>query len=1024
MSAGNANFEVLGETRTFSEISGTPKAQDWIEFNHSIRPLPLTHEINQHGLNVSHVYDESGGGDQTANLPGVLWKRNITIPVDMSDYIITSASVSAIVNGSADQNIETPNDTPITGGYASLFDHAFFYILLSDLQDIEAYQIASYRTDLLGDGLVGRTYSDYSTRDFLADTSMVPISESDLIFYLNQIFEHDPNNFTITLGIEVDSEDNYPGFELDNWYSLLIKSCNFSFTYEKKIDQFTTVSWKQDGDQISDISNDTIIMEQAILNFNYKIDNNWTDSSPNSEIRVFINNNKLTETIKLTTANSSFQEAKIGGYDVGSLIPYNTEINISIQVYIADEFNLDKKITISIDDVFLNVTYTVTFPDTQTNLHVFFNGINKTSNPIFDLPINTDLNITIKYPDDIGDHISGAIVQLSGNLTGTLVEDLTHEQYTIIIQGGEFNLGEINFEVIAHRVNYEARKITPILTISKIPAENLQLYLNQEDITSNPYYEIAVNKLLNITVKYKDMSGNHISGALLQLIGEGILENFNESVSLEQYSIVINTTIKLGLGEKEVTILAQADEHQTKTINPTLKVREITTMITPVSGSNTFDIIPGNSVTIKIYINNTDFNTLIQGAIVTYIWEYGDGILSDPDNNGIYEGTIENIPEGTHQINISAVGSDIYNFESFIVTISAHRPAENIILFQVLLTIGIIASITLGGYVYAYQKVLKFPKPVRKVLKFRRTLRKTNGPHVDVISRDKAFQKAYKVSLGNSMKFLKTKPPIDQKYKEQEFKESMKKTDKQGASPKNDKPMGKKDDLGRPSTKQNLLKSHFKGRLRNTWHKLVNINVRFKGMKLTILIFLLLNVIIFNQVYNTGSIHSSDYEKENKLSLSRKESYTKQWLNKTSFDDPISPTWFPLFGDLGDNTDLNATTSTGQANFEVNGTSGLYNDISGVPRVSEGWIPFNNSYFILPDYYETSNMLMANHTYKEDSDQSRNRPSVHWRKNVTLSINMSDYIITSVTISANVSGSADINVETQNDDLSTGSTGN
>jgi len=1031
ISSGQANFEILGENRTFSDISGTPQAQDWIEFNHSIRPLPLTHEINQYGLNVSHAYDEGNGiapnsGDQTANLAGVLWKRNITMPVDMSDYIITSASISAIVNGSADRDIETPNDTPILdSGYASLFDHAFFYVEISDLQEIEAYQIASYRTDFLGNGQESRTYVDYSTRDNLTNTLMVSISESDLIFYLNQILEHDPYNFTITLGIEVDSEDNYPGFELDYWYSLLIKSCNFSFTYEKKIDQFTTVSWKQDGDQISDISNDTIIVEQAKLNFNYKIDSNWTDLSPNSEIRVFINNNKLTETIKLNTANSSFQEAKLGGYDVTSLIPYNTEINISIQVYIADQFNLDKIIILSIDDVFLNITYTVTFPDTQTNLQLFFNGQNRTLNPIFDLPISTDLNITIKYPDNNGSHISGAIVQLSGNLTGTLIEDLINEQYTLIIQGNEFNLGTIYFEVIARRVNYETRKVSPILTISKIPAENLQLYLNQEDKTTDPYYQIAVNKLLNITVKYKDVPGNHISGASLQLVGEGILEDFNESVMLEQYSIVINTSIKLSLGENDLTIVAQEDEHQTKTLNPRLTVRKIITHITPASGSNTIDIFPGKSVTIRIYINDTDFNTLVKGAIVTYVWEFGDGILLDPDNDGIYEGIIDNIPEGTHQINISAFGSNIYSFESFIVTISAYRPVENTILFQVLLAIGIIASIALGGYVYAYQKVLKYPKSVRKVLKFRRTLRKTNAPHVDIISRDKAFQNAYKTSLGNSMKFLKTKPSAEQK-----FKDSMKKTTEK-APRSNEKPPTKnkseEKSLDKPFNKQNSLKSVLKGRLRNIWHKLVNINAKYRFMKLIIIIFgLVLNTILLNHVFNPNSVnrsddslHPMDYEKEDKLSASGQESYTKQWLNNTAFNGPVGPTWFPLIGTLGDNTDVNATTTPGQANFEVLGTSRLYNNISGAPQPAVGWQAFNNSYFIEPDYHNiTATGAVARHTFDENIDQSRNRPSIHWRRNITMPVNMSEYLITSVNLSAEVSGRADTNVETPFDDLS------
>jgi len=103
ISSGQAEYEVKGDIRTFSEVSGTPTSADWTLFNHSIRPLPLTYEINEFGCNISHVYDEDAGGpfpnsgDQTANLAAALWKRNLNLPVDMSDYEITSASINAIV---------------------------------------------------------------------------------------------------------------------------------------------------------------------------------------------------------------------------------------------------------------------------------------------------------------------------------------------------------------------------------------------------------------------------------------------------------------------------------------------------------------------------------------------------------------------------------------------------------------------------------------------------------------------------------------------------------------------------------------------------------------------------------------------------------------------------------------------------------------------------------------------------------------------------------------------------------------
>ncbi|KKK87380.1 hypothetical protein LCGC14_2753820, partial [marine sediment metagenome] len=421
---------------------------------------------------------------------------------------------------------------------------------------------------------------------------------------------------------------NYENYELDVWYSLLIKSVELTFTYEKKIDQFTSLSWNQKGEKISDISTDTIIINEAKLNFKYKIDELWNiDLSPNSEIRIFINNVKLSETIKLSEANLSLQEGKSEGFDVTSLIPYNTELTLSIQVYLADEFRLNESTTISIDDVYLNISYTVIFPDTQTNLHVFFNGINKTLNPIFEIPRNTTLNITVIYPDDNGVHISGASVKLSGNFTGILIENVNLGQYTILKDTSNLSVGEFRFNIVAHRIHYEARKISPILIVTGNPTLNLELYLNGENKTSDPYFDVAINKLLEITIKYKDLMGNHIPDATVQIIGEGIEETLIEDPGLEQYSITINTSIKLIFGQNDLIINAQEKEFQEQTINPRINVRKINTEITPVLGSNKIKILPGGRATILVYIYDTDFETMITGAVVGYVWENGEGSL-------------------------------------------------------------------------------------------------------------------------------------------------------------------------------------------------------------------------------------------------------------------------------------------------------------------------------------------------------------------------------------------------------------
>jgi len=369
-----ANFKIIGESWTYSNISGTPNDTHWSPGKESaISILPDVYEINSYGCNATHEYWESSGiniygvqGNQSRNNPIIHWNRIVSMPFDMRDYFITSAEITAIFNASADINLETPYES-IEGepnnGYAAEYDHARFYVLLSDLNKVETYEATYNQTKDLGRrywprfGRGGR-----ASASKINDTYMKPVDENDLIFYLNRVLSHNYQNFRVTLGIDIYNEDNYASAEIDTWYYLLIKSCNLSFDYEKKINRFTSISWKQNCDKTSDLSEYPVIVQNATLNFNYKIDQLWNTSlSPNSEIRILINDNKHTETVKLSTATTSFQEAKVGGFDVSNLI--TDDVNLSLQVYLADDFVLDQNISVSIDDVSLDISYVIIEPD-------------------------------------------------------------------------------------------------------------------------------------------------------------------------------------------------------------------------------------------------------------------------------------------------------------------------------------------------------------------------------------------------------------------------------------------------------------------------------------------------------------------------------------------------------------------------------------------------------------------------------------------------------------------------------------
>jgi hypothetical protein len=345
-----ANYELIGDAREIT-IDEPLNETDWTPYKNQDLPIyPDRYEINSSGCHVSHTWHENV--NQTRNRPSVHWKRTITMPVDMRDYIITSAFIEAEFNA-------TVTVSPTSGGIErrvtetvssrfSTGDYAEFYVLISDAdEEFPPIQVAYNHTADLG--------RDTPALGSYPDTLMTTIPQEVLKDVLTSVFEHDGYNFTITLGIDIYCEDNIPAVDIDIWDALIIRSFNLSFSYEKKINQFTTISWEQVGNEITG-SNYQIT--KANLTFNYKTDRVWPSaSSPNSEFRVLINDNPVLETINLDTALTTFRPAKIGGFDVTSLILKDVNISLSIQLFLADEFTLDQNITLSIDDVYFTIFY-------------------------------------------------------------------------------------------------------------------------------------------------------------------------------------------------------------------------------------------------------------------------------------------------------------------------------------------------------------------------------------------------------------------------------------------------------------------------------------------------------------------------------------------------------------------------------------------------------------------------------------------------------------------------------------------
>ncbi len=663
--SNQANYKILGGSGVL-QVDEALSSSDWAVFNNPGRPvLPDTYSITSAGAEVSHYWDENS--NQTRNTPSIHWKRNIEMPVNMSDYIITSASLEVVYNATVTVSPASSGGIERDGDAVSAYaigDFAEFYILISDTNNTQEYQIAYYQTVDLG--------RDSPSTPTITDTIMNTIPEEVLINLLSAVLSTDNYNFTITMGIDIYCEDNIFGTDEDQWNSLLLKTLNLTFSYQKKIDKFTSLSWDQIGNTIS---GSNIDITNATLNFKYKIDNTWTDESPNSELRFFINNNQYPETVKLSTATSIFQDTKVGGFDVTNLILKNVNITLSIQLYLADTFALDQEFTLSIDNASLLISYTESIVEDTTSLDIFLNDEDKTLEKSIEVTMGYDVNVTAMYKDSLDSFIPDATVRLVGaGAPKILIEDLASNQYSIVFSSTELSIGNNFFTIEANKTYYES--ISELINIKVIERDTeLLLFLDESDKTLDKSIEMIYGNTGNITIKYTDIEQvpTHIDGATVELVGIGNPQNLTEDLANIQYFIIINTT-DLGLGNSFLTVNAFKENYTTQSIRFKIEVLERNSYMDNINldGIETTSIeIPWNEIlSISISYNDSFTNSFISGASVQLS---GTGISENFTENSPIDYSL-NINTalmalGINFLTISAIKEN-YTLSSRIISIS------------------------------------------------------------------------------------------------------------------------------------------------------------------------------------------------------------------------------------------------------------------------------------------------------------------------------------------------------------------
>ncbi|MHA1148065.1 MAG: PKD domain-containing protein [Promethearchaeota archaeon] len=611
-----ARYEVLGNKTTYTFYSDLTQDRNWnIAHSNNVPTYPDVHVLNNSGACVSHYWIEDANQSVAVN-----WNRTINMPIDMSDYTITSANISATFNASV-QSSPSLDDSSIGGAQftgavdvmsdsgidqdptqpfqGSTGDYVRFYILISDTEGTFFFEIAYNQTYNLGQDL-----PEIST---ISDKLMKSIPESFLIFYLESVLSKNHKNFTITIGMHVFCEDNFAQ-DADFFKLLIIKDVNLTFTYEKKISQQTTLSWNQIGKKISG-SDKTI--QNATLNFKYKVDKPWSSQSPNSKLRIIINGTQHSEVIDLIDAPTTYVDAKDGGFDVTYLIKKDVNISLSIQLYIADNFILNETTTVSIDNVSLQISYSITKNEEQTSLISTLNGEAKS---IIQIPIGETVNVTVLYNDSSG-FIPDANVVLYGYGTPKVLDQKSIlEFYNITIDTSGMSLGEHYYTISASKYTYETKEISITIDVIKRNSYIDNLKLNDTETHS---LSIPWDEELNISVSYNDtLTDNFINSATVELVGAISTKTLTQTG--QRYNISINTRI-LDIGPNFLTITAYDENHTLSSETITIIVNERETELSTYlnqSANPSIQIAWNENLNITAIYRDINTNAFIPGAEV------------------------------------------------------------------------------------------------------------------------------------------------------------------------------------------------------------------------------------------------------------------------------------------------------------------------------------------------------------------------------------------------------------------------
>jgi len=420
-----------------------------------------------------------------------------------------------------------------------------------------------------------------STQRYDSDTIQVEVNQflNVTVFYSDNLIKQHLTGVTVQLiswnnFSEISNQYNYTIDTNDLAQGITILTIQAQLTnYQSQTIQF----------YVEVIERDTEI--QLYVN---SIQKNETDTIQ-SEVNQFLN---VTVYYMDNLTKQHLTGATVSIIGIGNFTEIGTQYNYTI-----DTNDLEQGV--SILTVFAHVDnfqpqtfqFYVEVSERASEIELFLNDVDKTADPVFEIPIGSTLNVTVKYTDNqTSAHISGGNIQLlDSSLTENFTEFILLSQYTLYLNTSNLKIGVNLLTIVAHANNFQIKTLNLRITVNKIAGSmsttSGELYINIKP---------GENVKLSIRLDNIDFGGVilYANVTYIWAYGQGTLQD------LDNDGVYEDELINVPAGTYPITITASAgDDYDFESY-------EITLNVVGVSGPD---------LTLLIYVLIGAFGALVIG---------------------------------------------------------------------------------------------------------------------------------------------------------------------------------------------------------------------------------------------------------------------------------------------------------------------------------------------------------------------------------------------------------------------------